>query len=451
MEERYGNTLVSSRKDGQLAYSSNIYDEDEKAMQSEINSELKKKLGNTISDVVQTVSSTMDGGENIVTFTATDGTKKLVSIYNGSKGSQGEKGEKGEKGDKGEQGVAGSQGQQGLVGPQGASGVADVSDKALINDTTTGGATNFLSAEVGKLGIMTYDCSNKGSVAYASVQDAINSVPQSFQKGGMTIAVVLRGQGSYLNYYLPLRDWSDNVSDWAVSSLGISQEEGNAINVAISQKAFTEKMKQKVGVDSLVNEITDESEGEDETKVPTSKAVRDYVATAKTDIGPINDSIATINDNIKAISGGETPVETDKVNLRTLSDDVTALKTAIGDDTTEGSVRKDIADINTALDTKVSKDIIKTEVNDSDDEIPTSKAVKAGLDAVNTGLDAVKGSVTTLEDSIGSSDKEGTVKGDIKKLQDNVASLPKFLSMTESEYSGLDTVEADTYYMITEE
>lgn len=210
------------------------------------------------------------------------------------------------------------------------------------------------------------------------------------------------------------------------------------------------------GVKGIIGN-TDDAEDNIDTKDVNLKSLSKDIASIKEDIGnsetegsvkkAIADnkaSIATINDNIKAISGGDDAVETDKVNLRTLSKDVSALKTAIGDDTTEGSVKKDIADINTALDTKVSKDTVKTEVNDSDDEIPTSKAVKAGLDEV-------KESVIKLEDTIGSSDKEGTVKGDIKKLQDSVSSLPKFLSMTESEYSGLDTVDADTYYMITEE
>lgn len=312
MDTKYNGTLRSGRKDGKLAYTSNIYDENEGKMQSSINEELRKGFKDSITDIKQTVTSTEDGGENIVTLIASNGKTKSIRIKNGSKGldgkngEKGERGEKGEKGDqgkqgekgeKGDQGIQGAQGKQGLVGPQGPSGVSDASSKTLVNDITTGGETDFLSAEVGKLSIMTYDCSKGGSVVYSSIQDAINQVPSAYQKGGMTIAVVLRGSGTYLNYYLPLRDWSNNVSDWTVGSLGISQQEGDAINVAISQKAFTDKMNTKVDVSSLVNEITEgNEEGETNVKVPTSKAVKNFVSTAE---GNINASVEEKNNAIK--------------------------------------------------------------------------------------------------------------------------------------------------------
>lgn len=300
MDSKYNGTLRSGRKDGKLAYTSNIYDENEGKMQSSINEELRKGFKDSITDIKQTVTSTEDGGENIVTLIASNGKTKSIRIKNGSKGldgKNGEKGERGEKGEKGAQGIQGAQGKQGLVGPQGPSGVSDASSKTLVNDITTGGETDFLSAEVGKLGIMTYDCSKGGSVVYSSIQDAINQVPSAYQKGGMTIAVVLRGSGTYLNYYLPLRDWSNNVSDWTVGSLGISQQEGDAINVAISQKAFTDKMNTKVDVSSLVNEITEgNEEGETNVKVPTSKAVKNFVSTAE---GNINASVEEKNNTIK--------------------------------------------------------------------------------------------------------------------------------------------------------
>lgn len=220
-------------------------------------------------------------------------TAQLTSL----KGPKGDKGNQGEKGEKGDPGIQGAQGQQGLVGPQGPSGVSDASSKTLVNDITTGGETDFLSAEVGKLGIMTYDCSKGGSIVYSSIQDAINQVPSAYQKGGMTIAVVLRGSGTYLNYYLPFRDWSDNASDWTVGSLGISQQEGDATNVAISQKAFTDKMNTKVDVSSLVDEITEGNEdGETNMEVPTSKAVKNFVSTVE---GNINSSVEEKNNAIK--------------------------------------------------------------------------------------------------------------------------------------------------------
>lgn len=297
MDSKYNGTLRSGRKDGKLAYTSNIYDENEGKMQSSINEELRKGFKDSITDIKQTVTSTEDGGENIVTLIASNGKTKSIRIKNGSKGLDGKNGEKGERGEKGEKGIQGAQGKQGLVGPQGPSGVSDASSKTLVNDITTGGETDFLSAEVGKLGIMTYDCSKGGSVVYSSIQDAIYQVPSAYQKGGMTIAVVLRGSGTYLNYYLPLRDWSNNVSDWTVGSLGISQQEGDATNVAISQKAFTDKMNTKVDVSSLVNEITDgNEEGETNVKVPTSKAVKNFVSTVKDNI---NSSVEENNNAIR--------------------------------------------------------------------------------------------------------------------------------------------------------
>lgn len=352
MDSKYNGTLRSGRKDGKLAYTSNIYDENEGNMQSSINEELRKGFKDSITDIKQTVTSTEDGGENIVTLIASNGKTKSIRIKNGSKGLDGKNGEKGERGEKGEQGEQGEQGKQGLVGPQGSSGVLDASSKTLVNDITTGGETDFLSAEVGKLGIMTYDCSKGGSVVYSSIQDAINQVPSAYQKGGMTIAVVLRGSGTYLNYYLPLRDWSNNVSDWTVGSLGISQQEGDAINVAISQKAFTDKMKTKVDVSSLANEITEGNE-EDETnvEVPTSKAVKNFVSTAE---GNINSSVEEKNNAIKQ------DINTFKNNV---NDSLSTFKDSIND-----SLNTTKSELNASVDKKVNT--LKADVDEKVNSVP---------------------------------------------------------------------------------
>lgn len=259
---------------------------------------------------------------------------------------------KGPKGDKGDPGIQGAQGQQGLVGPQGSSGVLDASSKTLVNDITTGGETDFLSAEVGKLGIMTYDCSKGGSVVYSSIQDAINQVPSAYQKGGMTIAVVLRGSGTYLNYYLPLRDWSNNASDWSVGSLGISQQEGDATNVAISQKAFTDKMNTKVDVSSLVNEITEgNEEGETNVKVPTSKAVKNFVSTAEDNI---NSSVEEKNNAIKQ------DINTFKNNV---NDSLSTFKNSIND-----SLNTTKSELNASVDEKINT--LKADVDKKVNSVP---------------------------------------------------------------------------------
>ena len=154
----------------------------------------------------QTTTSTADGGTNVMTFTFGDGTSTTLSVKNGSKGSDGARGETGAKGEKGDRGPIGE------TGPQGNSGIADASNKPLINDVITGGGTNYLSAEVGKLGILNYDCSKGGYVTHATLQDAINSVPTTFQKVGLTITY--KSGDTIYRYVLKANTWSADPANW---------------------------------------------------------------------------------------------------------------------------------------------------------------------------------------------------------------------------------------------
>ena len=154
----------------------------------------------------QTTTSTADGGTNVMTFTFGDGTSTTLSVKNGSKGSDGARGATGAKGEKGDRGPIGE------TGPQGNSGIADASNKTLVNDAITGGGTNYLSAEVGKLGILTYDCSKGGSVTHATLQDAINSVPTTFQKVGLTITY--KSGDTIYRYTLKAKTWSADPANW---------------------------------------------------------------------------------------------------------------------------------------------------------------------------------------------------------------------------------------------
>lgn len=199
-EQRYNGTIVSGRKDGKLANSDNIFDKEKGKMQSDINKEMKTRTDKSFDSLKQTKKSAEDGGENVITITRHDGTSEQVKFYNGSKGSKGEKGDKGDKGDKGE------------VGMQGNSGVTDASSKTLVNDAITGGETDFLSAEVGKLGILTYDCSKGGSVTHATLQDAINSVPATFQKVGLSITY--KSGDTIYRYTLKANAWSEDPVNW---------------------------------------------------------------------------------------------------------------------------------------------------------------------------------------------------------------------------------------------
>lgn len=154
----------------------------------------------------QTTTSTADAGTNVMTFTFGDGTSTTLSVKNGSKGSDGARGATGAKGEKGDRGPVGE------TGPTGPSGIADASSKALINDAVTGGATSYLSAEVGKLGILTYDCSKGGTVEHASLQDAINAVPTTFRKAG--VSIIYKSGDSIYRYTLKSSSWSTDTANW---------------------------------------------------------------------------------------------------------------------------------------------------------------------------------------------------------------------------------------------
>lgn len=75
-----------------------------------------------IESVVQTTTSSEDGGSNVMTVTLTDDTKYTFTVKNGSKGSQGPKGDTGETGPKGDTGEQGPKGDTGETGPKGDTG-----------------------------------------------------------------------------------------------------------------------------------------------------------------------------------------------------------------------------------------------------------------------------------------------------------------------------------------
>ncbi len=203
---------------------------------------------------------------SIITYTTVDGTMaskqyigddsttvtdaaSWITYTSGEKGAKGEKGDtgavgpKGDKGDTGPQGIQGEKGEKGDQGLQGASGITDASNKTLINDVVTGGETDYLSAEMGKCGVMSYDCSTMGTKVFDSLQDAINSVPSAFQKGGLTIYYVVASSASYNKATLVSRDWNSDKSFWATDLVGIAQTTGDSTSAAISQKVFTDTVK----------------------------------------------------------------------------------------------------------------------------------------------------------------------------------------------------------------
>ena len=90
-----------------------------------------------IKSVVQTTTSSADGGNNVITVTKDDGTTSTFTVKNGSKGSTGAKGEKGdpgEQGPKGEKGADGAAGAAGKDGKDGAAGATPVKGKDYYTD-----------------------------------------------------------------------------------------------------------------------------------------------------------------------------------------------------------------------------------------------------------------------------------------------------------------------------
>ena len=204
-------------------------------------------------EIAATVDNSIGTPSVTITTSGTNEAKNFTFAFTGLKGEQGTQGiqglqgERGEKGDMGSigkisisvdnttgtpsatassskaadgstdisfsfKGIKGEKGEKGEVGMQGNSGVADASNKTLVNDAITGGETDFLSAEVGKLGILTYDCSKGGSVTHATLQDAINSVPTTFQKVGLTITY--KSGDTIHRYTLNANAWSADPTNW---------------------------------------------------------------------------------------------------------------------------------------------------------------------------------------------------------------------------------------------
>lgn len=398
------------------------------------------KDGVSITDIEQTVASDKDEGINVITITRSDGETFSFEFKNGEKGekgdkgdqgkqgAQGEKGDKGEKGDTGEKGETGAQGAQGLIGPQGASGVTDASNKTLVNDVITGGETDFLSAEMGKLGVMTYDVTQGGKKFFSSLQDAINSVPETFHKGGLTIMWVESNTTEFQRYTLTTRDWSTKLEDWKVSAVGLAQDEGDSTSVAVSQKAFTEQMKLKVDTSAVEDTISEE-----EGKIPSSKAVKDALGNYL----PLTGGTISSDTGV-AIEGehGNTYLHSYMVQSPEGSfGGIQINQKGIALPRTDGSL--------IGLDDGSDKEVFNTNYG-------TIKVGEAGGlasldDDGNVPLEQMS-NISAKVEEIG----EYTVNGE--KISTNpVFEIPTLVNMTEAEYNGLDEKDEDTYYMLTEE
>lgn len=93
-----------------------------------------------IQSVVQTTTSTADGGENVITITLTNGAKSTFTVKNGSKGSTGDAGADGKDGSNGTNGTNGKDGTDGVgiksIVKTSTSGLVDTYTVTLTNNTT---------------------------------------------------------------------------------------------------------------------------------------------------------------------------------------------------------------------------------------------------------------------------------------------------------------------------
>lgn len=79
---------------------------------------------------IDTVESTVDGGDNTITFNLSNNTYKTVVIKNGNRGAEGS------QGPQGEQGIQGPQGEKGEKGDKGENTAAIASVSATVDDST---------------------------------------------------------------------------------------------------------------------------------------------------------------------------------------------------------------------------------------------------------------------------------------------------------------------------
>lgn len=183
----------------------------------------------------------------------------------------------------------GLKGEKGEVGMQGNSGVADASNKTLVNDAITGGETDFLSAEVGKLGILNYDCSKGGSVTHATLQDAINSVPTTFQKVGLTI--IYKSGDTIHRYTLKANAWSTDPANW------FSVE--NKFNDLVDKTTMGTELDKKFDKESVAQES-----GEAEDKVMSQKATTAAVVDAITRAEAAEKAVKAVIFDVSAYNNG---------------------------------------------------------------------------------------------------------------------------------------------------
>lgn len=126
--------------------------------------------------------------------------------------------------------------------------------------------------------------------------------------------------------------------------------------------------------------------------------------------------------------------------------------------------------LNDALSKKFDKESVVQESGEAEDKVMSQKAVSDKLRDLSSTINEIKEKANTASTDASNAltkaetasktaeeNKEAlaTATSDISALKKKVdgipATIPKFVSMTEAAYEALETKEADTYYMLTEE
>lgn len=156
-------------------------------------------------------------------------------------------------------------GEDGKTGPKGDSGV-HLGDVALVNDLTTGGEGNALSAEMGK--VLNEKIEHKGDDVYmvtsSSLADAVAEVPLDDRKVGLVIG--LPGEGTSLRRYKYMGKYYTDV-DWLSECAWLDLDNADKYKVYYFRLCPT--------IDGHVDNASINSSGEVTTG---TKHVTDYIA-----------------------------------------------------------------------------------------------------------------------------------------------------------------------------
>ena len=136
---------------------------------------------------------------------------------------------------------------------------AETANKNAIDGEVTRAksAEKSLQDQITQLGILTYDCSKGGTITHTTLQDAINSVPTTFQKVGLTITY--KSEDTIHRYTLKANSWSADPANWfsledklsdleriKMDRTSIAQELGQAEDKVMSQKVISTELNKKV-------------------------------------------------------------------------------------------------------------------------------------------------------------------------------------------------------------